>query len=406
MERGTGPSSVQGSRWSAPVLLLVVGLQAHAADVSLPLPSMGSEPAVRVPVLIELEGLPAARVFGTVLRGKAGSGGSSRAEAATAARVQVARNRARQAALVPQLVERFGATELYRVSKALNAVVVLAKRKQLVEIADLAGVRGARVLPLEFPSNATSVPFVGASTVWGGSSGSGSPLTGAGVTIGVIDSGVDYIHSDFGGTGNLADYQANDPTAATTPFYPSAEGGRRRRSRRGRLQRKQPAGAGPEPYGLPWARDPRCGNRRRLRRERRRLDVRRSVRSLQRPSRRCESGRASRRRLFCMESGSSAAAGVQFWEPRVSTGLSTPTATTICQTTSTSSTCRSATTSGAPGRPPPSPRTTPPMRGSSPWRRPGTGGTRTSFTALRRADLEWSAWRMPATRGSRPPTWR
>jgi uncharacterized repeat protein (TIGR01451 family) len=122
---------------------------------------------------------------------------------------------------MPRLAERTGATELFRVSKALNAIVVLADPARLPEIARLAGVRSVRVLKLQYPTNATSVPFLGAPPAWAGTPGLLAGLTGAGVRVGIIDTGIDYIHSDFGGTGSLTDYEANDPTAATTPFYPS-----------------------------------------------------------------------------------------------------------------------------------------------------------------------------------------
>ena len=182
-------------------------------------PSTGGESAVRVPVLVEVEGLPAARVFGTVLRGKAGSGGSSRAEAATAARAQVARNRASQAAA------RAAARRTLRGDGALS-------RHEGAECHRGPGQTGRRwprspdspecVQPgcygWSSRSNATSVPFIGAPPVWDGSSGLGSHLTGAGVTIGIIDSGVDYIHSDFGGTGT---WRTTRRTTRRLPRLPS-----------------------------------------------------------------------------------------------------------------------------------------------------------------------------------------
>jgi subtilisin family serine protease len=179
-----------------------------------------------VAVLVELEEPPAARVYGNSLRGAQEPGGStrtSRTAAATAARAQVGRNEATQAALAPILATRFGATEIYRVTKALNAMAVLVDLSAIPEMAKLPGVLSVRILRPEHPSNASSVPFIGAPPIWNGSAGAGVSLTGAGVRIGIIDTGLDYIHSDFGGTGLLADYQANDPTAATTPFYPSAK---------------------------------------------------------------------------------------------------------------------------------------------------------------------------------------
>ncbi len=71
--------------------------------------------------------------------------------------------------------------------------------------------------------NSTSVPFIGAPPAWGNTLGIGTNLTGAGVSIGIIDSGIDYQHTNFGGTGLLADYQANDRTVAPDAFFPTAK---------------------------------------------------------------------------------------------------------------------------------------------------------------------------------------
>jgi hypothetical protein len=155
-----------------------------AADASAPLAATARGASSHVPVLVEFEGPPAARAYGDSQR--------NRPEAA-------------QADLAPILLARFGATEIYRVTKALNAIAIFVERSEIPAIAKLPGVRSARILRPEFPSNATSVPFIGAPPLWNGSSGPDMSLTGAGVRIGIIDTGIDYIHSDFGGTGLLAD---------------------------------------------------------------------------------------------------------------------------------------------------------------------------------------------------------
>ncbi len=61
------------------------------------------------------------------------------------------------------------------------------------------------VWPLELvqPSNIHGIPLIGAPQVWDGLNG----LHGEGIKIADIDTGIDYTHADFGGSGNPADYQ-------------------------------------------------------------------------------------------------------------------------------------------------------------------------------------------------------
>ena len=60
-----------------------------------------------------------------------------------------------------------------------------------------------------------STPWVGAPVAHK------SGLTGSGQTIAVIDTGVDYTHADFGGTGNPADYFDNDPAIVEPGTFPT-----------------------------------------------------------------------------------------------------------------------------------------------------------------------------------------
>jgi subtilisin family serine protease len=78
--------------------------------------------------------------------------------------------------------------------------------------------------------HATSVPLIGAPTAW-----QSYGKTGAGIRIGVIDTGIDYVHTNFGGSGTAAAYAiANNPnnnlpgTAlpimnGATPLFPNAK---------------------------------------------------------------------------------------------------------------------------------------------------------------------------------------
>jgi subtilisin family serine protease len=64
---------------------------------------------------------------------------------------------------------------------------------------------------------AETVPYIGAETV------QGSGFNGAGIRVAVLDSGVDYLHADLGGSGNPADFAANDPAIIEPGTFPTAK---------------------------------------------------------------------------------------------------------------------------------------------------------------------------------------
>jgi uncharacterized repeat protein (TIGR01451 family) len=174
----------------------------------------------RVQVIVELMDPPAAVVYAAALQGAPRTDAQARARAGEASRAQVLKIESAQAGVASALRgPQIDAREIFRVSKALNGIAVAIDRLAIREILKIPGVK--RVLPIypEYPTNATSVPFIGTPNVW--ANNLTPPLTagalGGGISIGIIDSGVDYMHPDFGGTGAAAaDY--NTERAATVGF--------------------------------------------------------------------------------------------------------------------------------------------------------------------------------------------
>ena len=111
------------------------------------------------------------------------------------------------------------ARELYRVERVLAGVAVRIPTADIERLRHLPGVASVRPIALASPTNASSVPFVGAPQVW---DTSGVASTGDGIRIGIIDTGVDYLHTAFGGSGLAADYAAND-TTLLDGFFPTAK---------------------------------------------------------------------------------------------------------------------------------------------------------------------------------------
>lgn len=125
----------------------------------------------------------------------------------------------RQTALEPGIIA-LGGKITGRFVTLVNAVRVLIPESRLAELGGLPGVVRVQRVHLYERRLVKSVPWVGAPSVW---SAAGGGLTGRGVRIGIIDSGIDYLHADFGGSGNAGDYASNDPTVIEPGTFPTAK---------------------------------------------------------------------------------------------------------------------------------------------------------------------------------------
>ena len=161
-------------------------------------------PDGRVAVMVELSRPPVAEVYARQLRASALSTGAH-ASAVAVAQAQLALINRDQNAVVSALAgPEIHAGVLYRGQRAYNGVAVEVDAGKLDEIRRLPGVKGVHPLIPKRMSNHTSVPFIGAPQVW---NPTGLGVTGTGIKVGVIDSGVDYLHKDFGGSGS---YRSDD----------------------------------------------------------------------------------------------------------------------------------------------------------------------------------------------------
>ncbi len=136
-------------------------------------------------------------------------------------RAQIAKIDAAQQKLLPSL-KAMDATVIYRTQRVYNGIAVLVDAKHLPDIAKLPGVKAVhRLIPKEI-ANWSSVPQIGAPELWESVAG----LTGEGIKVAVIDTGIDYIHTDFGGPGTEEAYAANDTTVIDdeyegVPLFPT-----------------------------------------------------------------------------------------------------------------------------------------------------------------------------------------
>jgi minor extracellular serine protease Vpr len=100
---------------------------------------------------------------------------------------------------------------------ALNAVFLEVDAAVLPRLAnDPAVSRIAPVGDYELDLSET-VPYIGATAV------QDTGVTGKGIRVAVLDSGIDYTHKALGGSGVVADFDANDPTVIEPGTFPTAK---------------------------------------------------------------------------------------------------------------------------------------------------------------------------------------
>jgi Subtilase family/PA domain len=106
---------------------------------------------------------------------------------------------------------------LAQVQVVMNAVFVEVDPSALAVLAnDPAVVRIAPVANYELDLSET-VPYIGATAVHN------MGYDGTGIRVAVLDSGIDYTHIAFGGSGNPADFAANNPDIIEPGTFPTAK---------------------------------------------------------------------------------------------------------------------------------------------------------------------------------------
>lgn len=142
---------------------------------------------------------------------KTGAFAAPAAQRAQAAKVSAQQARMRNA------VASTGAQILSSQRVGANGFRVKVSPDQIATLKQMQGVVSVGRVELHTPDNIDSVPWIGAPAVWQ------SLNKGAGIKIGIIDTGIDYTHADFGGSGNPADYTNNNPNIIEPGTFPTAK---------------------------------------------------------------------------------------------------------------------------------------------------------------------------------------
>ncbi|MBI1295402.1 S8 family serine peptidase [bacterium] len=188
-------------------------------SISPPLPTLpmtmnpSNMTSATVTILIELDDEPVARRFAQM------QARMTNAEATAQAKAHLHQIEQVQLQLlsVPPLTD---ADVIYQVQRVFNGVAVRVDGEHVAKIRALPGVRAVYPLPTYTVELARTVPFVEAPALWDALQLAG--MDGSSISIGIVDTGIDYLHSAFGGSG--VGYLNNDVTRIDDiAAFPSAK---------------------------------------------------------------------------------------------------------------------------------------------------------------------------------------
>ena len=147
-----------------------------------------------ITVIVEMEGDPVAKLF------------ASERNISALAQMSHAQKLENAQEPVAQYVAANDGIVIDQYTKAYNGLLVHTTRDQLSALRELAGVKAVHRAPVHYPVLTDSIPTIRADEVQ-----TTLGFDGTGVTIGIIDTGVDYTHAALGGNGDPAAYTYNDP---------------------------------------------------------------------------------------------------------------------------------------------------------------------------------------------------
>ncbi|HXM32319.1 MAG TPA: S8 family serine peptidase [Chthoniobacterales bacterium] len=194
-----------------------------------------------VTVMVEMDAPPAAVTYAQALkaaqadaavRGFAPASvariGASRSVQISAAAASQVRNEvitldARQQALLPSIANA-GGQVIFRTQRVYNGIAVTIDPRRISELAAMPGVKAVHPMAPKFMTGFNSIDFLGTRSFWNKVFSGGVGIHGEGIKVGDIDTGLDYLHADFGGPGTSAPYASiNDTSPVPNAFFPTAK---------------------------------------------------------------------------------------------------------------------------------------------------------------------------------------
>lgn len=125
---------------------------------------------------------------------------------------QIKKSQARLRSALPSLQ----AKEIYATQFLFNAMALYLPRERLAELQAFPDVKALQALQAKRLGPTPALNQAVTQQLW-----KSYGATGKGLTLAIIDSGIDYTHADFGGSGNPSDYVNNNRTIIEANSFPT-----------------------------------------------------------------------------------------------------------------------------------------------------------------------------------------
>ncbi|MBB4940932.1 subtilisin family serine protease [Streptosporangium album] len=119
---------------------------------------------------------------------------------------------------VEQKVKTEGGKVLATYTDSFNGIAAMIPLRSLTALQQAPGVVSVHPVRTFSRDNTAAVTYIGAPQAW-----QDLGKTGTGVKVAIIDTGVDYTHANFGGSGNPADFEGNDGAVIEPGTFPTAK---------------------------------------------------------------------------------------------------------------------------------------------------------------------------------------
>ena len=247
-ERTVTMPAVRGAATKSPVVVKAQPTAAASTVVSEAQVPTAATPASNLPeltpanfrdvvsVMVELADQPASLVYAESMKVAVNQAGGSFARMSKAAqtsatnvavgqaKVQVSKLEAAHQAILPKVSSMAeGGQIIFRTKTAYNGMSLYVRRGQIAELAKLPGVKAVHLQTPKFQTAATDIDFLGARSAWTKTTiNAPFGVHGENIKIAIIDSGLDYIHTNFGGPGTAAAYATvSDTGPVPNAYFPS-----------------------------------------------------------------------------------------------------------------------------------------------------------------------------------------